>query len=88
MAAISWARSVQCDYPGCHSVGEVKLQESWPDRELPAGWLGLSDTHVVMQDAFGMRLNEFCSIHAYHSISQLAAALKPQPEKRTDGDGD
>lgn len=88
MAAITWARSVRCDYPGCKSEGEVKLREGWPDRTLPAGWLDLSAVHVMLQDAVARRYNEFCSIHSSFSLSQVTAALKIIEDGRdSDGDG-
>jgi hypothetical protein len=85
MAAITWAKSVNCDYPDCKSTGDVTLKEEWPDRVLPAGWLDVRAHMVSLQNPFGVQFNEFCSIHADYPLSNVVAAIGME---RTRGNSD
>jgi len=52
----------------------VILGDDWPDRILPEGWADLPP-RLIMNDAFGARLGEFCPDHAAKSIIELLAAF-------------
>jgi len=85
VSAIQWAKTVRCDWPGCQSVGEVTLDEPWPGRVMPAGWIDLSPLMMIRQPSaseYAKDLREVCSIHARATLAELAALwAKPAEAK-------
>jgi hypothetical protein len=82
MTARTWASTLQCDYPECQSVADVKSQD-----ETPAGWLCLRTYDPLITDMFGAYLRDFCSLHAATSITVLAGALRAKGAKDGQGTG-
>jgi hypothetical protein len=72
MSVIRWARTVRCDWPECTQQADVMLDEAWPDRTMPTGWLDLTQ-HLQCIDHFGSRLGELCPVHAASTF--LAASM-------------
>jgi hypothetical protein len=74
MSATQYATNFKCDYPGCQSVCVVSVHRL--DRDTPpAGWLNLDYKAMQILDPWGMRMTDFCTLHADIPISKLAAVL-------------
>ena len=75
MTAIQWARTVRCDFPSCGAQGTVALDDTWPARKLPDGWLDLAAIGAALTLPDGGRAAELCPAHAAVSVGTLLAAL-------------
>lgn len=76
MSAVTWAKTVRCDWPGCDEQAEVVLDDSWPNRRMPKGWIDLSSIIMIRQAGKpGSDLREICPAHGSMTIAFMAGVL-------------
>lgn len=81
MSAIQWAKRVRCDWPLCKKEAEVVLDDSWPDRQMPPGWLDLSQIIMIRQSGRpGSDLREICPEHSGMTLAFMARVLTAVPQ--------
>ena len=81
MSAMTWAKTVRCDWPDCQSEAEVILGSSqWTDRVMPAGWIDLALSATVLPvHGKGLAVREICSIHTAASLAAFAQVFGKEP---------
>jgi hypothetical protein len=73
MSSIRWADRIRCDYPGCESMADTRIDEKNFTHLAPAGWLSLGRRSISVTDPFGRMIMDLCSLHASTPIDKLAA---------------
>lgn len=79
MPAITWAKTVRCDWPDCPSEAELTLGERWPDRLTPPGWIDLTIARITTHKGYFLQF--FCTIHARKTLADLTALIGEVPRE-------